>query len=421
MVYIGGLITVLAIIAIIKKIEVRLVLFVAGVLMAILGGDILAAMDAFTETMIHGTMVPIICTVMGFSFVLKTTECDKHLINLIATPMTKLVKILIPATVFVTALLNIALPSAAGLSAAIGPIVIPALAVAGVHPVIAGSAILAGAFAGPLSPGNVVNAHLAEVADVNVMEVVAAGAPMIILCLVISAAALTIVAMVRGENKGYVPTEEDDFAQDKEFKVNILKAIVPFFPLLLLVITSPAIGISPHEFSVPEAMLLGIFIAFLVTLKDPQEISKSFFNGMGSAYTKIIGIVIGATVFTTGMEVIGLTGALIDLMENSETVVSLSAVLGPFALGAITGSRNAATLAFNGVVTPNAVMFGFDQLQLGTAAILSAALGATMSPVAGVTVICASLAKVNPIELPKRTYPGMIAAAVVVFISLTFF
>jgi len=41
-----------------------------------------------------------------------------------------------------------------------------------------------------------------------------------------------------------------------------------------------------------------------------------------------------------------------------------------------------------------------------------------MSPVAGAAIVCAGIAKVNPIELSKRTWPGMLIAAVVAMLML---
>ena len=41
-----------------------------------IGGNMNAAVTAFTKTMVHGSLVPTICTVMGFAFVMKLTKCE---------------------------------------------------------------------------------------------------------------------------------------------------------------------------------------------------------------------------------------------------------------------------------------------------------------------------------------------------------
>jgi DcuC family C4-dicarboxylate transporter len=94
-----------------------------------------------------------ICSVMGFAFVMKITECDKHLINLVAKGLTRVRPILIPGATLATFAINIALPSAAGCAAAVGAIFIPLLIASGVHPAIAGAAVWAGTFGSMLNPG----------------------------------------------------------------------------------------------------------------------------------------------------------------------------------------------------------------------------------------------------------------------------
>ncbi len=46
--------------------------------------------------MITGGLIEAICSVMGFAFVMKYTECDKHLIHLVANALTKVRPLLIP-------------------------------------------------------------------------------------------------------------------------------------------------------------------------------------------------------------------------------------------------------------------------------------------------------------------------------------
>ena len=72
-------------------------------------------------------------------------------------------------------------------------------------------------------------------------------------------------------------------------------------------------------------------------------------------------------------------------------------------MGVITGSGDAATLAFNEAVTPHAEAFGMSIPGLGALAFLTGALGRTMSPLAGVTILVSGIAMVSPIEVIKRT------------------
>ena len=120
----GGIIVILAFAAIIKKYETRMVLFGAGLLMCIIGGVPDMAITTFSKQMVHNSLVPTICTVMGFSYVMKLTECDRHLVSSISGVLKKSKIFLIPLAFLLTWWINIAIPSAAGCAAAVGSILI---------------------------------------------------------------------------------------------------------------------------------------------------------------------------------------------------------------------------------------------------------------------------------------------------------
>jgi len=248
------------------------------------------------------------------------------------------------------------------------------------------------------------------------MTVIAGHAQAAVAALVVVMAVLTAIAIFRKEDRGYSSQETNIALED--FKINYLKAIVPIVPLALLIVGSKQIHLIP-EVTVPQVMLFGTILSFVVTRVNPQEISKQFFTGMGEAYGSIIGIIIAAAVFTKGMELIGLTGALIEAMKHSENIARLAATFGPFIVAVLSGSGDAATLAFNGAITPHAEQFGFGISQMGSQALLSGGMGRSMSPVAGAAIVCAQLAGVNTIELAKRNAPGMILATIVTMLILT--
>lgn len=420
MIWIGGVIVVVTFYAIIKRWETRMVLLASGVLMAGISGKMSGAIDAFVKAMVNGSLVPVICSVMGFAFVMKYTGCDRHMVQLLAGSITRMRSILIPATVMVTFAINIALPSAAGCSAAVGAILIPTLIKAGIHPAVAGSAVLAGTYGGVLSPGSAHPPFIGKLANMDVMSVIAGHTMAAVVCGLIGAIGLMIVAIMRKEHKGYVVMNDGVPVADKgaeTFKVNYIKALVPVVPLVLLVLGSKQLNIL-SAVSVPQAMLFGTVLGLVVCRSNPQEVTTQFFNGMGSAYGNVMGIIISAAVFTQGMELIGLTGALIDGMKHSEHISRFAAAFGPMIIAILCGSGDAATLAFNGAITPHATDFGFGISQMGSASFMSGSFGRSMSPVAGATIVCAQLAGVDPMELAKRNAPGMIVAAIVSMLIL---
>ena len=407
MVLTGTIIVLLTLAAIAKRYETRMVLCCAGFAMALVGGNPLGAMTAFAKAMINEGLVTTICTVMGFSFVMKYTTCDAHLVQLLSKGLQKVKFILIPGSIFITWILNIALSSTAGTCAAVGAVLIPTLIKSGVHPAMAGACIMTATFASVLNPGFPHAIFVANIASVDVMTVIGYYTQSVLILLLSVLVIMTLQAKLRGEGAGSQVVEETENTKEKDFSVNFIKASIPVIPLLILVLATPQVAMLPPV-SIPQAMIIGTLLGFLVHRKAPGEMTKEFFNGLGSAYGNIIGIIIAAGVFTYGMDCIGLTGALIDKMKSSQEIARYAACIGPSLLAVLSGSGDAAALAFNGAVTPHAAHFGMSVIDLGSMATLSSTLGRTMSPVAGGTIICATLAGVSPMEIAKRIAPGML-------------
>ena len=423
MLLVGGLIVILTFVLIVKKYEARLVLFLAGLLMCLIGGLPGDVMKAFTKAMVNNSLVPTICTVMGFSYVMRLTTCDQHLVQSISGILKRGRAILVPISFFLTWWISLAIPSASGCSAAVGSILIPTLIAAGVHPAMAAATVLAGTWGSAISPGNAHNPFVADLAGTDMMTVIINETPASVIASIACVVVMTAYAVLRKEGA----TEERRLAYLKEigeegtkkasFHVRPLLAIVPLVPLFLLILGSKQVGLLP-EISVPLSMLIGVALGFLVTLKDAQEICRKFFEGMGNAYADVIGLIVCASVFTTGMTAIGLTGALTELMEGSQAAAAAAGTFGPFFIAVISGSGDAAAFAFNGAITPFAEQFGLSIMDLGSLAQIAGAMGRSMSPIAGAAIICAGLAKDNPIEVSKRNALPCLASAIVLMLLL---
>ena len=418
-----------------KNYEARLVLALSGLVMAFIGqvvvgtnGGVSAAVDAFVKQLVNGGLVPTIVTVMGFGYVMTFTKCSDHLVNLLVKPLARVPVIVIPGAVIITWLLNIVLPSAAGIAAAVGVLLIPALIALKVRPVMAAAAVFIGTWGSVVSPGLMFNPQIADIAF-KAKEIPAPDAMIVIMqealpCAIGALAAaicLTIICIVLKEGVGsteIVKELPDGEEIQKNFKVNPIKAIIPIIPLALLVLASKQVGVLPTKaFSVPVCMLIGTAIGLIVALFNKQKIgeaSKKFCRGAGDGFCDVVILIAAAAMFASGMKAIGLTGALVDAMKGSQSVAMFAAAAGPFVMAAISGSGNAAALAFNQAITPNAADFGLTIVQLGAVAQIAAGLGRSMSPVAGGVIILAGIAGVNPMEVVKRTAIPAIVALIVV-------
>lgn len=425
MIIIGIAIVLVTIYLLIKQYETKMILFASGILMCTIGGNPLAGFNAFATRMTTGSLIQAILSVMGFAFVMKTTECDKHLVSLVSKGLIKVRPILIPGAVVVTFIISIALPSAAGVSAAVGAILIPVLIAAGISPAIAAAAVLTGTFGTMLSPGLSHNPFIAKIANVEVMDVIAVHSTADIVSVIIGAIILSIVAYVfkeDGRGTDYAALESTGIAN---VKVNLFKAIVPIIPIIILLLGATKTIPGLQNIDIPGAMLIGSLIGILTSITDTklnkeflEEVTKSFFDGMGNAYANIFGIIIAAAVFVEGMQTLGLVQAFIDSMIGAPGIVKIASSFGPFLLGVVSGSGDAAAFAFNEAVTPHAAQFGLQIINMGSMAALGGALGRTMSPLAGAAIVVSTIAGVTPLEVAKRNMPGMILAAIVAMFIL---
>ena len=418
MLWIGLIIILITIYCLMKQYETRLVLFVSGVIMALISGNLMVAFDAFSKSMKNANLIEPIIAAMGFAMVLQITKCDQHLIYLLAKSLKNLGPALVPGAVLATALVNTSITSAGGCSAAVGAILIPVLIGSGVHPAMAAAAVFAGTYGSPmLNPGFGQIAIVADVAHSTPIDVISNHYHVFLILGLLTAISLTIVAFIKGEHKGYHSEALDNV---NDFKINYIMALVPMLPLIILILGSTGLVPLFKKFAISHAMLIGCFAAFLATRKNPAEISKAFFKGAGDGFATVFGIITMALVFVSGVQALGIIDWMIQEMINTPAIAKVSATVGPFLLGVISGSGEAASIAFNQSVTIHADTLGLNALNLGSLAAISGALGRTMSPIAGCAIICAGFAHVNPLELVKRTALGAIICVIITMILLMY-
>ena len=437
----AGIVAVVALL--IMKKDTKTVLIGVGLVLCVLCLKPLDGLGAFTSYMTKAGLIKAICASMGFAFVMKFTECDRALVNLLTRPLGNIGFLLIPIVVALTYFINIAIPSAAGCSAAVGATLIPVMMAAGVKPEMAGAAVFAGTFGSVLSPGSAHNVFVADmvkahnpsytVQDVIGVQFSSAITALIVVLIVMSITAIVCKDYTKGVNylaqrEGGANSVASNSADGSNLdaqpqKINVLYALMPLVPLVILVIGGTSLNqvsfLKWTKMGVAEAMLLGAILTIAVTLTDPQKITKEFFKGMGSAYAEIIGIIIAAGVFVAGLSACGAIDFVIEWLKGEQGYVKFGGTFVPFFMGVVTGSGDAASMAFNTAVTVHADALGFEQDKLGMAVAISGALGRSASPIAGACIVCAGLAMVSPIQIAKRTALGMfISVCVIAFVIL---
>ena len=416
--WVAVVVVILTIAALIKRYETRLVLFTAGLVLCCVSMQPMTAFNAFAKSMTNGGLIMAICASMGFAYVSSYTKCDQHLVHLLSKPIRGLGIFLVPICTAVTMIINIAIPSASGCAAAVGSTLIPVMLRAGISPAAAAASVMMGTYGGVLSPGSAHNVYIAKISNMEIMDFIALHTPYSLVLYAIGIVGILVMCIIF-KDKGAATVDIQvnvDHKQEEIERPNIIYAMVPLLPIVILVLGNSVLPVI--KMGVAQAMVLGAVLCLLITRANPQEFSKTFFGGLGKGYGNILGIIIAAGVFAAGLRAAGLIDTFIALLREANDIARWGGSLGPWFLGTITGSGDAATFAFNEAVTPHAASFGMDIPHLGALAFLSGALGRTSSPIAGAMMVVAGIAMANPVEVAKRTivpcFIGVIVLALII-------
>jgi DcuC family C4-dicarboxylate transporter len=446
----AALIVLAGILLVIRQVDVRLVLFVCGVLLAALAGRPLAALDRFAETMASANYTVPICCSMGFAFVLKFTGCDTHLVRLLVVPLQRVAPLVVPGGIAVAFIVNTAVISQSSTAATVGPVLIPLLLAAGLTPTMAGAALLIGASVG----GELLNAGAPEVIAISatvgqrpiaVIERMAYLAPVV-------AAVAAAVFWWRSRSSGSRPgsrgadavegvSGHEPGAGSREARaepaavlgfptmgveekgkgrIHLLKAMIPLLPIALLILDARLPG---HLFPRPAdpgawqewkaiayAMLIGAGAAMLTAPRALSAATGQFFQGQGFAYAHIISLIVAALTFVEGLKQSGLMTLAIASLAGRSALAVPAAVVVPGSMALLTGSGMAPSVTFIEAFLPHAPSWGVDGVGLGMIASQSAAIGRTCSPAAAVVMVCAALVGVSPLALLRHAAGPLVAA-----------
>ena len=396
--------------ALVKRYETRLTLLVSGLVMTFLSMDPMAAFAQFDKSMTNGSLIIVICSSMGFAGVMSLTKCDLHLVSLLTKPLNKLGLLLLPCCMVVVGIASIAISSLAGLCAAIGPTLVALMVRAGFRPALAAAMVVGSTLPSFISPGSSHNGFVAKLAEWPVIDFISYTFTRTMIISVVCIVFMVICCLIFGDfKKGGFAHENVSQGDGPELPANpkVLWAIAPLLPVVILFVMS--LCFPEIKISVATAMLLGTIYALAVTRANPAEITKKFFDGMGRGYGNILGLIIAAGVFAAGLRTCGVIDIFVEYLKNSSEVAKIGAAAGPYILGVMTGSGDAAAFAFNEAVTPHAPEFGLTIPDLGYLAIVSATLGRVSSPIAAGMIVIAGIAGVSPIDVVKRSAPVMIA------------
>jgi DcuC family C4-dicarboxylate transporter len=478
----GTLVIALAVYAIYRRVDVRLALLLAALALGALAGDMPAIMRTFLDTFSNEKFLVPICTAMGFAYVLRHTGCDQHLVHLLVKPLRRVKPLLIPGTILVGFLVNMPIVSQTSTAVSIGPVVIPILLAARISPATVGAALLLGCSIGGelLNPGApelrtvvVESKKAAEKLgqaplDIDYSACVDRLLPLNLIGLFTATGVFWWLAS-RIERKQAALPELGNKADDRsapvplggqisesvrpalappvgrisesvrtdseirpteplpELRVNLLRALVPLVPILLLYLSTPLFhreGLFPElqafleDLAPPDslesgrigaAMLLGALAAVLAVPRTLPGSAGAFFEGAGFGFTNIIALIIVANCFGKGIELLGFAKALGEVIQQAPGLLLPLACFLSLGFGILSGSGMATTQSIFPFFAEPSLQHGIDPAHVGSVVALAAAAGRTMSPVAAVCLMSATLTKTDPFTLVRRTALPLLA------------
>ena len=422
------------------RIDVRLVLFATALAIGGLAGQVDVILRKFLATFSDEKFVIPICTAMGFSYVLRRTGCDQHLVRLLVRPLLRVRFLLVPGTIVVGFLVNMPVVSQTSTAVSIGPVIIPILQAARAESPVIGGAILLGSSIG----GELFNPGAPELQTTKVESKKAADElgypsdvytsehcvrrirPLNLLGLVVATA--VYCWRTRGRWKKPDPDAQPEAAV--ELRVNYLKAIVPVFPLVFLYLTAPEVGVfridrqllgdRPGQFDtrlIGLAMLLGAGLAVLTEPREIRHVAEAFFQGAGYGFANIVSLIVTANCFGESLKLIGVDAILGSHIGQSPYALLAIAGLASLGFAFLSGSGMATAQSLFGFFAKPALLMNIDPAHVGAVVSIAAAAGRTASPVSAVTLMTARLTDTTPFELVRLVLPPLLAAALAMIVA----
>jgi DcuC family C4-dicarboxylate transporter len=451
-----------AIVMIVRGRDVRLVLLAAALLIAVatdlIAGQpraLSAVVQQFIATFSNEKFVVPICSAMGFAYVLRHTGCERHLVLLLVKPLRTARVLLVPGVIVVAFLVNVPVISQTSTAVCVGPVVVPLMRAAGYSMGTIGACLLLGASVGGelLNPGAPELLTIFNKTGVSTQRQVSEYLPRLVFTqLIVATLAAWFLSrwwessqdpFLAGENGGR--SEPEAGAGER---INPIKALVPLIPLVLLFLAGPPFDVfhvpqnwlvaRPSEASAAAlvgspaawvgerrlepsyssrliglAMLVGVMAAMTAAPRKSRDGVRQFFEGAGYGFANIMSLIVTATCFGKAIESAGLATALGRAIEEAPGLMQPLAALVPLGFAAVSGSGMASTQSLFGFFVEPALQHGHDPAAVGAMVAVGSAAGRTMSPVAAVTLMCATLTGANPFMLARRVAVPLLAGIAV--------
>jgi DcuC family C4-dicarboxylate transporter len=221
----------------------------------------------------------------------------------------------------------------------------------------------------------------------------------------------------------------------EEFKTNVplVYALLPVLPLILLIVFSRFVQLSPDGAIILDtttAILIALFVALafeLVRTRDARAVFaslKTFWEGMGKVFASVITLIVAAEIFSGGLISLGFIDGLVDLSRHAgfgAVGIGILMTVLIFLASLLMGSGNASFFSFGPLVPDIASRLGASASDMILPMQLSSSMGRAVSPISGIVVAISEIAGVSPFDLAKRNVIPLGTALVFMLVYHFFF
>ncbi len=419
--------------AVIKKYQVNMVLLLGGLalnILAVLSGvdsilpknvastgfigfDFMELLRAISRTQIAGVGF-IILVSGGFAAYMQAIGASERFVTVCAKPLSHIKNpYLILAAVFIFGhCLGLVIVSAAGLAMLMVVTVYPLIIRVGCSS-LAAAAVIASVLCIGYAPASGMAVMAAGLVNLDPIEyLVHYQLPMavpVVLAMAVSHVFVQYFFDKKDDVKGEtLDLNELEGKRQELEKTPAIYALLPIMPIVLLLIFNKMVYKTVRR-----------------DVRKSFDLSFAMFKGMGSILTSTIGLIFVAAFFATGLQNIGLVTMLIDGakgigLDVTGTGVLLSAVIGVVTV--LTGSGVAAFTSLAHIIPDVARQLNTDGITIMLMMHTASEMLRAISPVAGVIIIVAGFAKVNPLTMVKRTaIPCLVGYVTMLVVVACFF
>jgi DcuC family C4-dicarboxylate transporter len=367
-----------------------------------------------------GMMIMMLC---GFAAYMTHIGANDMVVKLASRPLRMINSpyILMIAAYFVACLMSLAVSSATGLGVLLMATLFPLMVNVGISRGAA-AAICASPAAIILSPtsGDVVLA--AKAAEMPLVDFAFKTT------LPISIAAILCMAVAHFFWQRYLDRKSGEKHEmldvaDITTTAPRFYAILPFTPILGVLIFDGKWGPELHIITVLVICMTLTAVIEFIRYFDAKKVFAGLdvaYRGMADAFATVVMLLVAAGVFAQGLSTVGFISGLIGTAQSfgsGAMVMMLVLVLITMLAAMTTGSGNAPFYAFVELIPKLAAQMNVNPGYLAIPMLQASNLGRTLSPVSGVVVAVAGMAKISPFEVVKRTSVPVLVGLVVVIIA----